>query len=393
MLASAGRGLALLVAASNVAQAVAQAPASSVRFVFTNFLQAGVDGDGKDEPLFGGKFDMFATIVGSDVGLWNGLSITVRPEAIYGRTVDESGFGNLLPVNTAMFHPAVGGDEFELSLNVTQRFANGAVLQLGKMNMLDAASRTPLVGGGGLEGFQHLQFAAPISFTTPAYVLGGLLSVPGEKYNLTFGLWDARDARDEDVFDEPFADGFKGFGTITLPVRPSGLQGWHGFTAGFSTQEDFDLRDFGEIIFPPAPGFTPSTRNGGWQLRYTFQQFLWQDAANPARGWGIFGAASVWDGNPTIGQWSAQFGVAGSPPLDSRPDDRFGAGAFYFAPSGDLKDSLAPFLDLGGEYGAEIFYTWGFGESFLVTANAQVVEPGPERSTAVFLGGRTNVKF
>ena len=57
----------------------------------------------------------------------------------------------MLPVNTALAFPTLGGYDYDLSLVVTQAFSENTTLSVGKFNMLDAAAKTPLLGGGGLD--------------------------------------------------------------------------------------------------------------------------------------------------------------------------------------------------------------------------------------------------
>lgn len=65
-------------------------------------------------------------------------------------------------------------EDTNLSLVVTQAFGSQAKVSLGKFSILDAASGTPILGGGGLETFMNTAFAAPIDGVTPPYILGGI---------------------------------------------------------------------------------------------------------------------------------------------------------------------------------------------------------------------------
>jgi hypothetical protein len=50
--------------------------------------------------------------------------------------------------------------------------------------MLDAAAKTPLIGGGGINTFQHIGFAAPVSGVTQPYIVGGLLQKKNGAWSL-----------------------------------------------------------------------------------------------------------------------------------------------------------------------------------------------------------------
>lgn len=362
-------------------------------FALTNFLGVATAGDGDRSPRFGGRMDAFITIDGRDMGLWDGLSISIRPEFVYGESVNRIGIGEFLPINTAMAFPSANREDFDLSLSVTQRLGN-ASLTLGKINMLDNAARTPIVGGGGREGFQHLQLAAPITFKTPPTIFGGLLNIPTDRAVFTLGIWDPTSAVNATGFENPFSKGVNGMVSGTIPVTIGGMRGFQGLTISGTTARNLDLDDIPDIILPPAGEAVIRTKRGGWHVRYSFQQFLWQDAGDPRRGFGLFGQFNIWDGNPTLGQWSMNIGLAGSPPIASRPGDRFGIGYFRFEPSGTLVRGLAPIIELRPEQGTEIFYTFAFGERFLLTANTQLIAPAPRaNATALVFGLRSQFRF
>lgn len=372
-----------------------EAPPSrtSVDLILTNFADLQLVGDGDTDPKLGGKVDLRIVVDGRDLGLWDGLTINAHPEIFYGRNFNGAGNGAVLPVNTALFRANGESNDFDLSLNVTQRVGNGT-LTIGKMNMIAGAAATPIAGGGGLDGFQHLQLAAPISFNTPPYAFGGLLNMPVGGIRVTVGLWDSEDATGRSGFENAFANGVSGFATLTVPATIGGRQGFYGFTIGGTTADSLDLEDIPDIILPPVDGATISQKSGGWQLRFSFQQFLWQDSADPRRGWGLFGYVGLWDGNPTIGRWSMAIGAAGSPPIASRPRDRFGLAYFRFAPSGVLIRGLAPIVAVGAEQGVEAFYTIALAPNVMLTANVQVIDPATLVSASDFFAGlRTTLRF
>ena len=66
---------------------------------------------------------------------------------ISGRDTNEQGDGSILPVNTALGFPTLGGTTTDLSLVVTQKFGDAVSVSVGKFNVLDLAAATPLMGG------------------------------------------------------------------------------------------------------------------------------------------------------------------------------------------------------------------------------------------------------
>jgi porin len=107
---------------------------------------------------------------------------------------DNQGDGSILPVNTALGFPTLGGTTTDLSLVVSQKFADAVTITIGKFNMLDVASKTPLIGGGGETTFWNLGIAAPVSGVTPPYIVGGIGSLKLAPVTFTVMVYDPRNA-------------------------------------------------------------------------------------------------------------------------------------------------------------------------------------------------------
>ena len=133
----------------------------------TGFAQGLASGDGEHGVPFGGKADALLGLDGGKLGLWPGLSVSAHFEQNFGQSANELGAGAILPVNTALAFPTIGGSTTDLSLIVTQKFGDAVSISLGKFNVLDVAARTPLMGGGGETTFWNIGLAAPVSGVTP----------------------------------------------------------------------------------------------------------------------------------------------------------------------------------------------------------------------------------
>jgi porin len=359
----------------------------------TQFYQGLVQGEGDKDWESGGKTDVVATFNGEKLGLWQGLFVNVHGEFVYGNDVNAQGDGTVLPINTALAFPALGGYDTDISLVVTQAFSEAASLSAGKFNMLDAAAKTPLVGGGGIDTFMNISLAAPVSGVTPPYILGGIFSYKTEPANFTVMVYDPRNAQDSGVIEHPFADGVTTSLSVTVPVEIGGLKGYQGVRGVYSTLQGLDLNNIPQIVLPPESQDI-ETKDGYWYFSYSFQQYLVQDPADPRVGWGVFGQIAVSDGNPNPMQWSGYIGVGGTSFIADRPDDRFGIAYFYDGLSGDLKDGLdALSIDLGDEQGIEAFYNYAATPWLRLTANAQVIDPSLSDDTAIFLGLRAQLKL
>ncbi|MEI9419711.1 carbohydrate porin [Mesorhizobium sp. Cs1299R1N1] len=363
---------------------------------WTQFAQGVVSGNGSRDWPYGGKVDAIVTLDGEKLGLWSGFSVNIHQEAIYGQDANNQGDGTFIPVNMALALPRQGGYDTDTSIVFTQKFNDKVSLSVGKFNMLDAASRTPLIGGGGLTTFMNMGLAAPISGVTPPYIIGGSLSVQTAPANFTLLVYDPRSAQDSDVLRHPFADGVTTSLSATVPLTIGGLPGFHTVRGVYSTQDGIDLRDIPQVILPPEFDAVIRKKAHYWYASYAFQQYLYQDPADPRKGWGVFGEVGVSDGNPNIFAGHYIIGVGGNSPLPNRSNDRWGIAYFNTVMSKDVRDAVAPLgVSLNSsEGGVEGFYNVAFTPWFNVTADLQILNPFPKNNDqAVVAGLRTQVRF
>lgn len=351
-------------------------------------------GDNSLQP--GGKLNAKVGFDFSRWGLWDGFSASAIYENKQGDSVN--GFnGVLLPINTQMYEPAETSDT--LSLTFTQRFGKELSLSAGKFNMVDAASNTPIVGGGqGPENtFWNLNFAAPPSGLVPAYITGFSGTWRTEPVSLTLMIYDPKDTQNVSGLSGWGQDGINTRLSATFPVKLGGLPGWQGLVGVYSTQDKTDLADLPQLVLPVPPGqnTTVETKSGSCYLGWNFQQYLWQDAADPKRGWGLFGQAFIADGNPNQYRWFFNLGVAGNPPW--RAQDRFGIGVFNTAFSSDLTASLNTITGytIDDERGIELFYNVAAVPWFRVMFDLQYIRPGVRdfHENALFVGTSAQIRF
>ena len=359
---------------------------------YTEFYQGLVSGEGDKSWELGGKTDVLGKFDGHELGLWRGLYVTAHAEFINVGTVLFKGDGTVLPVNTALAFPTLGGYDYDLSLVITQAFSERASLSVGKFNMLDAASKTPLLGGGGINTFFNTALAAPVSGVTPPYIFGGILSYKTDPVAVTLMVYDPRSAQDPEVLRHPFEDGVTTSLSLTFPVTIAGKAGYQSIRGVYSTLNGTDFRDIPDFVLPG--GETElGTVDGYWFASYSFQQYLVQDQRDPSRGWGLFGQIAVSDGNPNPFGWSGFIGLGGSSLFTNRPDDTFGVSYFYYGFSNELKDSLAQInYTLRNERGIEAFYNASVTPWLNLSVDGQVISPADGYETAFFLGLRAQVK-
>jgi len=360
----------------------------------TEFGQGVLAGDGETGIQWGGKGDILATFDGEKLGLWEGLSVSVHQEVIWGEDANNRGDGSLIIVNTALAFPRMAGSDQELSVTVTQALGPRASISAGKFNMLDPASRAPILGGGGIDTFMNTALAAPISGVTPPYILGAIASYKTDPAIFTLMVYDPRNAQDPDVLRHPFAEGVTTSLSITVPTKVAGRQGFYGARGVYSTKDGLDLASIPQLLLPPESSDIQD-KDGYWYASVNAQQYLWQDADNPAVGWGLFAQAAISDGNPNPFSWSVFGGIGGTGGIPGRDLDRWGIGYFHHRLSNDLKDGLEELkIRLNDESGLEAFYNLALAPWLRVSADLQWIDPAtPDKENAVIGALRTQIKF
>jgi porin len=209
-------------------------------------------------------------------------------------------------------------------------------------------------------------------------------------------IYDPRNAQDNEVLREPFADGVTVSLSATFPVSIGGNGGFQGIRAVYSTQQGLNLNDIPQLALPPEAEAVIGERSPYWYLAYSFQQTLFRQAQDPARGWGIFGQVAISDGNPNTIESSILAGIGGDSPITQRPLDRWGVGYFRYNLSSALLDGLAALgkPDLRREQGVEAFYNMALLPNLRLTASLSYVSPGEAaREDAVFAGWRLQAAF
>jgi porin len=207
-------------------------------------------GDGAKDWRDGGKVDLWITLDGERLGLWEGFSVAIHPEVTFGDSANDTGAGVLTPPNTMLAFPTLGGSDTELSVVVSQNIGTSANVSIGKFNLLDIAAKTPIAGGGGLDTFMNVAIAAPISGVTPPYLLGAIGTVKTEPAIYTLMIYDPRNAQDNDVVSNPFSEGTTVSLSTTFPTRIAGRTSFVGLRGVYSTATGIDLDSLPNLALP-----------------------------------------------------------------------------------------------------------------------------------------------
>lgn len=368
----------------------ASPPAQPVktRVLFSQFVDMPASGDADDTLRYGGKFDAYFDVNGSALGIDDSISVHIHPEFKYGESAN--GRVGLIPSNTLLFYPD-DGESFDLNLNVTKRWQSGTSLTVGKVNVLDLAAQLPVVGGGGHEGFMNLAMALPPSAIVPESITGALLTVPTKGALYRLWVFDPDIQSERTGFETAFRSGVAFLGSVTLPVKIGGRQGYYALKLAGSTRSEIAAESLPPVLVP-APGSGFGSRKGEFSAVLAAYQFIEQYAEAPGKGWGIFGQVYVSNGDPTFLDRSGFIGISGNP--RSRPQDRFGVSWFRYSLTDGLVDALVTRLALEDEQGVEAFYTLGLNRNFRLTFDVQVIDSAVSaRSTGVITAMRLTTSF
>ncbi|HEX7897142.1 MAG TPA: carbohydrate porin [Planctomycetota bacterium] len=340
--------------------------------------------------------DLAAELDTGKAGLWDGGTWRARVDARAGRSVLRRA-GGVAAVNNDALFPNVADrfDEEALAvteLTATQDVGGGFALFAGLLNAAEGDENE--IAGAALSNATFLNAALLYSLvedaTVPHASLGGGVEIDaGERLSGSVSAFGSAETAGENPFKSARGTTFAtewtvGHGLDGLP----GAQTF-GFLYGINARRvniaADPRRTLGELLQGQA---LPRTEEDTWAAYYNAHQFLRGDAAG---GWGVFARLGLSDGDPNPVKWNAALGVGGVGTLPSRPDDRWGLGAYYL----DLSDeALLESLRVDDEVGGELFYAVAVTSGFRVTLDAQVVHSAlPDRDTAVVLGLRTRFVF
>lgn len=356
----------------------------------TQIYQGITSGEDASISRYGGKVDSFFTVTPEKIGLLPGFQLDVQYEHYFGLDINRLDDA-LIPVNTAQAYLRAGGYHSALSITGTQNLTDNVSVTVGKFNLMTLASRTPLIGGGGLNTFMNRAFALPstgVSYTSETggagdrvvlsspYSLGGMAEYKKGPLQLDLFLTDPRSAQSPRVIQHPFEEGIALGGGIGYSTSLFSLNGTHMLRAAYSNASGINLNSISDIGRSISTLQGSETKKGYWFSSYYFTQNLYQSASNSEKGWGIFGLYTLSDGNPTPIKWSMLAGLAGYNLFEERENDRWGIGFYHFGVSQQLITSLQN-LDIqrSSEGGVEAFYNLAINKWSYISADFQIIEP------------------
>ncbi|MFN9370188.1 MAG: carbohydrate porin [Planctomycetia bacterium] len=331
--------------------------------------------------------------------------LLVRAEQWYGE------FGNV-SLRTGAFTPAVfptllpprpngPGVPYITNVLFTQPLSPNWVVFGGKKDVLGSFDQDIFAGGDGTDQFVNQALIAnpqfllgmPYSFFTTGFVSprdwGGVGMFVMDPKNRTADFMQ---------FGDLFNQGIIIGGEIKVKTRFFDLPGQQHVGAVWKHQQQLDLRF---AFTPPGPDSAPGS--GGprtlwdsWLMYYGFDQYFVRYTDTPDRGWGLFGRASIGDGNPNPIQYFLSTGVGGFSPLGGRRGDTFGLGWFLVGTSDQFGPVPTALFGPRQGMGLEWFYNIQATPWLNITPDLQWIRPGLgaiSTDNAFIYGIRANATF
>lgn len=291
------------------------------------------------------------------------------------------------------------GTLYMTNLIVTQPLSEGLIAYAGKKDVLGAADQDIFAGGDGTT-----QFVNQALIANPAFLLGLPYSfltagvvMPRQWGVMRAFIMDPKD-RTQDFFQlgDIFAKGVILGGEIKVKTNFLNMSGEQHVGALWKHVELTDLR-FNE----PPPGVYPEpivlgfpTLKDSYTIYYGFDQYLVQYSDQPEKGWGLFGRASISDGNPTPIRYFLSTGIGGNSPLRCDRGDNWGIGWYYTGMSDQFGPIPRTLFNPQNGTGVELFYNFQVTPWMNVTPDLQFIRPEARAiadGDAVVYGLRVNM--
>jgi porin len=360
-----------------------------VRAELTGYSQRQLAGAGSGKPEQAGRFDALLDLDTGQAGLWRGGGLHLHLEHRFGELDGHLG-GGFLPANVGLVLPLLSDGEWvATSLYLSQRFGSSTLLRIGKINPLDLIARDPFFGGWGVHGFMNMAFVAPPVGVSPAVIMGAIVSHAAGPFRFNLMVADPEDRTRQYGFGGLFDKGVDLATTALWTGAVAGRSTYAGLTGTWKHQASADAAGNG---LPP--DVRPPEGAGGWNVQLQAGHLLWESAALPGRGLGVYGRAGVGDGpsNPVRRLFAG--GLAGHGVVPGRPRDAFGLGVYVYGFADGLASVIDPAMRLSNERGMEVFYSLPIARWLRLTVDLQVIRPADvSRPTAVVGGLRTSVLF
>lgn len=307
------------------------------------------------------------------------------------------------PVFGAALPPALNdqGELFLTNFVITQPLSEQLVVFAGKKVLPGAADVDEFASGNGTQQFMNQAFCQ-----NPAFLLGLPYSsfiagaaMPQEWGMISGFVLDPQDRTTDNLnkLDDLYDKGVIIGGEVKVRTNFFGRQGDQHVGAVWKHVDLTDLR-FNE----PPPGVYPEptvpgapTLPDSYTLYYGFDQYLVQFSDQPGRGYGVFGRASISDGNPTPIRYFLSTGLGGYSPVGKKRGDQFGVGAYYIGASNEFGPLPQAVFGPQDEVGIEAYYKFQVNPWMDISPDLQYIHPfaGAIADDAYIYGMRVNLQL
>lgn len=330
--------------------------------------------------------------------------LLVRAEHWYGQYGNVSlRTGSLaVPVFPAALPPTPNdpGMPYLTNFLLTQPLSENLIVYAGKKDVLGGADQNVFSGGDGTDQFMNQALVAnPAFLLAMPYTSFTAGFVSPQKWG-AFGayVYDPQDrTQDYFRFDTLFSKGIILGAEVKVKTKFFQKPGDIHVGGIYKHLDQIDLRfnepPPGQYPYPTSPRF--NTIRDAYTVYSGFDQYLKVYSDSPTKGWGLFGRASISDGNPTPVQYFLSLGVGGNSPIRTEKGDTFGIGWYYVGASTEFGPIPRALFDPRDGSGVEVYYNFQVTPWFNVTPDIQFIRPGARAISedAFVYGVRANVKF
>lgn len=394
----------------------------------TQFLQQNARGgkNTKGAMEYGGSVDYWLKLDTARMGLWPGGLITLHGETQFGRSTNGN-TGSLMSPNFKSLLPVPGepGLTTLSEFYILQALSEKVVIAAGKMDLTALGDRNAFAGDAThLSQFMNTAFNInPVLFSGAPYttLAAGVILIPTEWLEVSTLVAD--NDPDGAARKTGFNTAFHGRNWMTVmqeyvfTIKPFDKVGHQRF-GWLWTSRDFpqyggDSRISNPVQSINVPGLggnliprrfrrlrignavidatNPDTRSDNWAIYYNFDQYLYNEAEDPAQGFGLFGRFGL---APTTGNLVQEFysiGLGGKGTIPRRDRDAWGLG--YYCTR--TENHLSSIAGINTEQGIELFYSIEVTPWFHITPDIQLIADPADgfngRSTAIVYGVRGKI--
>ena len=304
-------------------------------------------------------------------------------------------FGAAIPPS-----PNNPGVPYLTNLYVVQPLSKNLVLFAGKKVVVGEMDQDRFAGGNGTQQFMNQALVANPAFLTAlpySSFVAGVVS-PQDWGRIAVSVRDPQDRTTDTLgVNNLYSKGFIVSAEVSLKTRFFGLPGDQHIGGIWKR---YDQRNLNFLLSPPPEypavgGASSQTISQSYTVFYGFDQFLVRYSGDEERGWGLFGRASLSDGNPNPVRYFFSGGVAGDSPFKGGRGDKWGLGWYYVGASTELGPVPQALFGVRNGTGVELFYSFQVTPWLNIAPDLQYIRPGLSKiaDEAFVFGLRVNMRL